>query len=1031
MHTLRAFVRTLARALIRRRALMVAVLAVAVVAFVATAHPAFAQELKWPFDALSRFLSQILLALDGFLAKVLVAVINIMVAVAQYNDFTHAEAVRVGWAITRDIANMFFIVILLVIAFGTIFNLDQYRYNRVLGRLILMAFLVNFSKLIAGFFIDIGQVIMLTFVNAFRDAAAGNLTSMFGLKELVALVTDDKMSGTAVLFEVHNALILAGVMLLCAIVVVGVITVMFIYRIIVLWFLVILAPLSFLLRTFPTWEQYGRKWWDYFGRYITIGPVLAFFLWLSLAIVSGQGSGKPTMGGEAITSRVTIESELPGGSLIVNTGSWAGSTAATTISQVSTSQNLLSFGVAIGLLIGAIKIASSWGVAGGSLAGKASDRLGGLTKGALRYATGQGAVVWAARKAGGYGVALTGKAGGRFGEAVRSPVQSALARIGGSSVPILNRLATGGYMRMQKAEAEAKEDADKYVSRISDTRILRRLVNQSPITARDRAIRTSARKRAPSQIKDLGERDAAIQALERADIQKLSAGELSALQKDWDSRHPTGNKLQDVGSFDDFIFRGGGRQEQRDAILTGALPSTYPMSGGTRVRGTKYMSDEEGAAERLAEHNLQFQQTKAKVAARGEEAFYDSQEYNLNRGQYVPRQLYQQLLAEEQRREQAGKTGVTLGSYGAGGRLMAANFGELLRAGVRNLDVKAGGLNVSGDAARDVARSLSSMIGQHSEKLQSAQTPDAMREALGKLGYSGDYRDEQLAPLKAQALQDAAAAQARLSDGDRVAREGVNLVNKGYKEFQGEPVSGLAVAKHEVRGHERWDAVDPDQRVRQAVVETFTPEQRAKLTGKNLEEKVANAEAGMSGPEVQRTVRTVRERVERPEAAQPPEIGEPQSEAGKRLEREIAAVQRVQTAPELREVQALATAPKERAALTQAAAGNPDFKQALDQFRRIVGQARPTPGSPAVDLFAPVQFNELRRLLTHIDTNIAGMGKQARVSLGALDKKIASLNATLPAELPQGAEPTVIKAVLEEQNVSEDDVKRLLQEISG
>jgi hypothetical protein len=49
-----------------------------------------------------------------------------------------------GWVITRDIANMFFIVILLVIAFATILQIEQYNYKKWLPKLILMAILINF-----------------------------------------------------------------------------------------------------------------------------------------------------------------------------------------------------------------------------------------------------------------------------------------------------------------------------------------------------------------------------------------------------------------------------------------------------------------------------------------------------------------------------------------------------------------------------------------------------------------------------------------------------------------------------------------------------------------------------------------------------------------------------------------------------------------------------------------------------------------------------------------------------------------------
>ncbi|MEA3272304.1 MAG: hypothetical protein U9P90_01390, partial [Patescibacteria group bacterium] len=55
-----------------------------------------------------------------FLTGQLIALVTfVLIAVANYNSFTDSPAVGMGWVIVRDIANMFFVVIFLVIAFGT------------------------------------------------------------------------------------------------------------------------------------------------------------------------------------------------------------------------------------------------------------------------------------------------------------------------------------------------------------------------------------------------------------------------------------------------------------------------------------------------------------------------------------------------------------------------------------------------------------------------------------------------------------------------------------------------------------------------------------------------------------------------------------------------------------------------------------------------------------------------------------------------------------------------------------------------
>ena len=63
----------------------------------------------------------------GFIASIIIGTLGylcILVArgiiwVASYNGFLQAPAVNLGWTLIRDLCNMFFILILLIIAFST------------------------------------------------------------------------------------------------------------------------------------------------------------------------------------------------------------------------------------------------------------------------------------------------------------------------------------------------------------------------------------------------------------------------------------------------------------------------------------------------------------------------------------------------------------------------------------------------------------------------------------------------------------------------------------------------------------------------------------------------------------------------------------------------------------------------------------------------------------------------------------------------------------------------------------------------
>ena len=110
-----------------------------------------------------------LLGIIGLLTSLLLFLIDWVASLFQYNNFLHSQAVLIGWPLVRDLCNMFFVVIMLIVAFSTILKVSRYHYKDILWKLLIMAILINFSKTILGFIIDFGQVIMLAFVNGFKE----------------------------------------------------------------------------------------------------------------------------------------------------------------------------------------------------------------------------------------------------------------------------------------------------------------------------------------------------------------------------------------------------------------------------------------------------------------------------------------------------------------------------------------------------------------------------------------------------------------------------------------------------------------------------------------------------------------------------------------------------------------------------------------------------------------------------------------------------------------------------------------------
>ncbi len=293
------------------------------------------------------------------LGWVLAQLMKVLVFVAGYNHFIKSAAVSNGWVIARDVANMFFIVILLVIAFATILQIEQYNYKKWLPKLILMAILINFSKTICGVLIDIAQVVMLTFVNAFIGITTGNLTTMLGIKDWQSLQTAPNQQAVSG-WEAASVYILAVIYVIIALIVIAAMVGMLVMRIIMIWVYVVLSPFAYLLAAFPGGQKYASQWWGDFTKNLIIGPVLAFFIWLSFASLVDLNSNDNFDGIEGFMA----------------------SEQATKMCQTDTngacvfgtSHLMLKFIISIAMLIGGMKIAQEIGGAAGGVAGKIAGK---------------------------------------------------------------------------------------------------------------------------------------------------------------------------------------------------------------------------------------------------------------------------------------------------------------------------------------------------------------------------------------------------------------------------------------------------------------------------------------------------------------------------------------------------------------------------------------------------------------------------------------------------------------------------------
>jgi hypothetical protein len=390
----------------------------------------------------------------GILAQLIVKVcgwfigitIKAIVLLGSYNKFIDEYAIIAAWKIIRDFCNMFFILILLIISFATILRVESYNMKKWLPKLIIMAVLINFSRMICGLLIDISQVVFLTFISTLSENGSDFITlaKVDDTLNAVKDVAKDPKVDSA-FFRSAASIIAAVVFLVIAMIVLLAILIVIVMRVVMFWIYVVLSPLAFLLASFPGGQKYASQYWGEFTKYLVNGPVLAFFIWLSLVATNG------TSGEGGIAKMQFIDKSKKIMDLEEAT-------------QIFTTSSFMSYVMGIGMLVGGLIVSAQVGGIGGSFGKNMLNKAQSKTTGLL--------------KSGAAGIAKFGGrrvATGSLGLVSKSPVvgKTSLGKMAGSWRGDLIKSRADGRKKKMKALGEKlgmKEDTFKNVEDVANSK---------------------------------------------------------------------------------------------------------------------------------------------------------------------------------------------------------------------------------------------------------------------------------------------------------------------------------------------------------------------------------------------------------------------------------------------------------------------------------------------------------------------------------------------------------------------------------
>jgi hypothetical protein len=194
------------------------------------------------------------------------------------NTSTGGKYAQAVWAQFRNLADVFFILIFFVIIFGTGLGLDNYTVKRVLPRLIAAAILVQFSFILLAVAVDISNVLgagMTQIINSAVLTAGGKNAGMFDSGGSIAglFVVGTGAVAAAI---ITPALILPVIMAFFAMVF-GILTTFVTLEIrnLMIYALIIIAPIAIVLWVLPNTESIFKKWRSMFIGLLMMYPLIA------------------------------------------------------------------------------------------------------------------------------------------------------------------------------------------------------------------------------------------------------------------------------------------------------------------------------------------------------------------------------------------------------------------------------------------------------------------------------------------------------------------------------------------------------------------------------------------------------------------------------------------------------------------------------------------------------------------------------------------------------------------------------------
>lgn len=207
----------------------------------------------------------------------------------------HNVVLDTGYGIILNLVNLGFVAAIVVMAFATMFRRSSWDAKSSLVKLIIAVLLINFSIFFAGIILNISTELTKVLIS---NGCADSLANHFNIMTINDSVDKFLKSGASNFLE-KGLLSIMSIFFASLLTIIGAITLFGIFlfliaRYIAVMVLLIFMPIIWLGFIFPQLQLPGigtawSGWWKQFLKWIFNGPIMAFFLYLTIILVNNIG----------------------------------------------------------------------------------------------------------------------------------------------------------------------------------------------------------------------------------------------------------------------------------------------------------------------------------------------------------------------------------------------------------------------------------------------------------------------------------------------------------------------------------------------------------------------------------------------------------------------------------------------------------------------------------------------------------------------------------------------------------------------